>query len=111
MLKKKTQDTNKVSLLSKYMQPKCVSNEYLHNTAGISLALLRFRVLALKTCCIQIHAKTLAFRTPGAKLVAVSDIFEDAGARVVEGCNGVPKFYKVCVARVWSILIRSSLMI
>ena len=43
----------------------------------------------------QIHAKTLAFRTPGAKLVAVSDIFEEAGARVVEGCNGVPKFYKV----------------
>lgn len=43
----------------------------------------------------QIHAKTLAFRTPGAKLVAVSDIFEEAGARVVEGCNGLPKFYKV----------------
>eukprot|EP00904_Undaria_pinnatifida_P007935 jgi/Undpi1/4271/HiC_scaffold_17.g07637.m1 len=42
----------------------------------------------------DIHAKTLAFRTPGAKLVAVSDIFEDAGARVVEGCNGLPKFYK-----------------
>lgn len=44
---------------------------------------------------LQIHAKTLAFRTPGAKLVAVSDIFEEAGARVVEGCNGMPKFYKV----------------
>lgn len=43
----------------------------------------------------QIHAKTLAFRTPGAKLVAVSDIFEEAGARVVEGCNGLPKYYKV----------------
>ncbi|CAB1115830.1 unnamed protein product [Ectocarpus sp. CCAP 1310/34] len=43
----------------------------------------------------QIHAKTLAFRTPGAKLVAVSDIFEEAGARVVERCNGLPKFYKV----------------
>ncbi|CAB1118522.1 unnamed protein product [Ectocarpus sp. CCAP 1310/34] len=42
----------------------------------------------------DIHAKTLAFRTPGAKLVAVSDIFEEAGARVVEGCNGLPKFYK-----------------
>ncbi|CAM9398612.1 unnamed protein product [Pylaiella littoralis] len=42
----------------------------------------------------DIHAKTLAFRTPGAKLVAVSDIFEEAGARVVEGCNGMPKFYK-----------------
>lgn len=44
----------------------------------------------------QIHAKTLAFRTPGAKLIAVSDIFEEAGARVVEGCNGIPKYYKVC---------------
>eukprot|EP00903_Cladosiphon_okamuranus_P009471 g9026.t1 len=42
----------------------------------------------------DIHAKTLAFRTPGAKLVAVSDIFEEAGARVVEGCNGLPKYYK-----------------
>ncbi|CAM9601933.1 unnamed protein product, partial [Laminaria digitata] len=42
----------------------------------------------------DIHAKTLAFRTPGAKLVAVSDIFEEAGAIVVEGCNGLPKFYK-----------------
>jgi len=46
---------------------------------------------------MQIHAKTLAFRTPGAKLVAVSDIFEEAGARVVEGCNGMPKYYKVCL--------------
>ncbi|CAM9743035.1 unnamed protein product [Discosporangium mesarthrocarpum] len=42
----------------------------------------------------DIHAKTLAFRTPGAKLIAVSDIFEEAGARVVAGCNGLPKFYK-----------------
>ncbi|CAM9322286.1 unnamed protein product [Choristocarpus tenellus] len=41
----------------------------------------------------DIHAKTLAFRTSGAKLIAVSDIFEEAGARVVAGCNGVPKFY------------------
>lgn len=42
----------------------------------------------------DIHAKTLAFRTPGAKLVAVSDVFEEAGARVVAGCNGLPKFYQ-----------------
>lgn len=53
----------------------------------------------------QIHAKTLAFRTPGAKLIAVSDIFEEAGQRVVDGCNGLPKFYKVQVALISLMLI------
>lgn len=61
------------------------------------LIFLIFSTLVLFFRPSQIHAKTLAFRTPGAKLVAVSDIFEEAGARVVEGCNGMPKFYKVCM--------------
>lgn len=61
-------------------------------------------LVIIHLCYWQIHAKTLAFRTPGAKLVAVSDIFEEAGARVVAGCNGLPKFYKVptCVSRLFS---------
>lgn len=42
----------------------------------------------------QIHSNTLAFRTPGARLVAVTDPFEEMGRKCVEGVGGIPDYHK-----------------
>ncbi|CAM9426563.1 unnamed protein product, partial [Chrysoparadoxa australica] len=42
----------------------------------------------------DIHATTLAYRIPDADLIAVTDIFEEAGARVVANTGGSAKYYK-----------------
>lgn len=78
------------------------------NATPLEFVLRNLFLCPVHACPTQIHAKTLAFRTPGAKLVAVSDIFEEAGARVVEGCNGMPKYYKV--SRLFSSAPRKSVL-
>lgn len=42
----------------------------------------------------QIHSNTLAFRTPGARLVAVTDPFEEMGRKCVEQVGGIPDYHK-----------------
>ena len=42
----------------------------------------------------QIHSNTLAFRTPGARLVAVTDPFEEMGNKVLEQTAGIPAYHK-----------------
>lgn len=42
----------------------------------------------------QIHSNTLAFRTPGAKLLAVADPFEEMGRKCVEQVGGIVPYYK-----------------
>ena len=42
----------------------------------------------------QIHSNTLAFRTPGARLVAVTDPFEEMGRKCVEAVGGIPDYHK-----------------
>lgn len=42
----------------------------------------------------QIHSNTLAFRTPGARLVAITDPFEDMGKKVLDQTGGIPSYHK-----------------
>jgi len=42
----------------------------------------------------QIHSNTLAFRTPGARLVAITDPFEEMGKKVLEQTGGMPAYHK-----------------
>ncbi len=42
----------------------------------------------------QIHSNTLAFRTPGARLVAVTDPLEEMGKKVLEQTAGIPAYHK-----------------
>jgi threonine dehydrogenase-like Zn-dependent dehydrogenase len=42
----------------------------------------------------QIHSNTLAFRTPGARLVAVTDPFEEMGRKCQESVGGIPDYHR-----------------
>ena len=44
--------------------------------------------------CPQIHSNTLAFRTPGARLVAITDPFEEMAKKVLDQTGGIPHYHK-----------------
>ncbi|GAB5035937.1 myo-inositol 2-dehydrogenase [Nannochloropsis oceanica] len=42
----------------------------------------------------QIHGNTLAFHTPGARLVAITDPFEEMGKKLIGQTGGMPTYHK-----------------